>query len=320
MLEERDKPPLACGHPSYRRAMTDDQATLQAMAGMSHCLYTFWPQMVFFVSAFFTTPAQLQLIRNRSHKIVMLHTESPYQDEEQMNRGQFADLNLLNDPASIEAWKQLDVPVMYQPHSYDPDLHRPHANLLEKLADEGYDSDFSFIGTIFESRKQFFEALREATDGFEGINVAMGGNGWSQEYMNGSPLLDYIGHPREMCVDNTETARVYRNSKVGINFYRREGETTFNGEGWSMGPREVEMAACKLPFLRDPRPEGDELLHMLPRYHSPEEAAEQLKWLLAHEDARQKMADEAFEAIRERTFLNHAKKLMKNWEDWGLAD
>jgi spore maturation protein CgeB len=318
MMEERQKPPYECGHPQYRRAMTDDQAALQAMAGMSHCLYTFWPQMVFFVSAFFTTAAQLQLIRERRHKIVMLHTESPYQDDEQMRRGQFADLNLLNDPSNIEAWKQLDGPVMYQPHSYDPEIHRPHANLLEKLADDGYESDFSFVGTMFTSRKEFFEKLREASGNFEGINVAMGGSGWSQDYMDGSPLLDYLGHPRDTSVDNKETARVYRNSKVGINFYRREGEDTHAGEGWAMGPREIEMAAAKLPFLRDPRGEGDEVLHMLPRYHSPEEAAEQLKWLLAHPNEREKMADEAFEAIRERTFLNHAKKLMGNLDKWGV--
>lgn len=49
-----------------------------AMQGLTHALYTFWPDVIMFVSAFFTTAGLFKLIRQRNHKIVILHTESPY--------------------------------------------------------------------------------------------------------------------------------------------------------------------------------------------------------------------------------------------------
>jgi hypothetical protein len=111
-------------------------------------------------------------------------------------------------------------------------------------------------------------------------------------------------------VDNRETANIYRRARSGINFYRRESEGEHTGEGWAMGPREVEMAACGLPFARDPRPESDEIFPFLPTFSSPAEAAEQLKWILADEDRRIELAMLSRHAIRERTFKNNAKKLL----------
>ncbi len=73
----------------------------------------------------------------------------------------------------------------------------------------------------------------------------------------------------------------------------------------------MEMAACGLFFLRDPRPEGDEVFPMLPTFTSPEEAADLLRWHLAHEDERAKAARQAREAIADRTFTNHARSLLR---------
>jgi hypothetical protein len=78
-----------------------------------------------------------------------------------------------------------------------------------------------------------------------------------------------------------------------------------------MGPREVEMAATGLFFLRDPRGEGDEILDMLPTFASPEDASEQLRYWLAHDDERQALAGKAREAVADRTFHNHAATLLR---------
>src|SRR5882724_7804609 len=66
------------GHPIVRNAMTREQAWNAAVQGLSHACYTFWPDVVFIVSAFFLSAGTLQLLRERRHKIVILHTESPY--------------------------------------------------------------------------------------------------------------------------------------------------------------------------------------------------------------------------------------------------
>ncbi len=292
------------GNPRLKKAMTSEEAMTAAMQGLSHELYTFSPQIVVFVSAFYTATTTLQVIRAHRHKVVIIHTESPYQDDEQLMRAQHADLNLLNDPANLEDYRSLCKNSHYMPHAYDPEVHFPGSGT--------YDSDFSFIGTIFKSRQKFFESMlsRLHADDVR-YRVTMGGAGWDNEYMDESPLLKYLGHPRNECVDNAETANLYRVSRSGINFYRRESEGEHSGEGWAMGPREVEMAACGLPFVRDPRPESDELFPFLPSFSSPDEAAEQLRWLLADEARRMSLGSRARLAVKDRTFDNNAKQLLK---------
>lgn len=66
------------GHPIVRQAMTQAEAVKAAMQGLSHACYTFWPAVVLFVSGFFVEAGTFALMRQRRHKIVLLHTESPY--------------------------------------------------------------------------------------------------------------------------------------------------------------------------------------------------------------------------------------------------
>lgn len=292
-----------CGRLDTKKAVEDPLAIAQlATAGVMEECFSFAPDIVFFVSGFFQNMNALNLIRKRGLKIVMLHTESPYQDEEQMTRGRLAHLNLLNDPANLERWAQLG-PAAYVPHSYDPDVHYPAPHPRQ------YESDFTFVGTAFRSRCEFFSQMN-----FEGLEVSLGGNGWDTIDPEFRKLYDYLGHRPDMCVDNDETARVYRLSKTGINFYRRESEDKHKGEGWAMGPREIEMAACGLFFVRDPRPESDETFPMLPSFSTPQEAEELLRYYIAHDEKREDLAAEAYGAIQDWTFDNRAAEICRFME------
>lgn len=298
----------ACGQTPVYKALDNDGIMQLAMDGLYECCYKFWPQVIFFVSAFYTHPAMLQLLRTRRHKIVMLHTESPYEDERQMERGQFADLNLVNDPVNIEAWRELEVPVAYMAHSYDPDIHYPDPDPRR------FEADFAFIGTAFDSRQEFFGSMD-----FEGIDVVFGGGNWNNLKPQYVHLAKYLGHHPEACVDNEETARVYRLARCGINFYRREADKESQVAGWAMGPREVEMAACGLFFLRDSRPESDEVFgEVLPLFSSPREASDLLRWWLAHDDEREERARQAYQRIADRTFINHARTASTKMEEAGI--
>lgn len=290
------------GRPEMRRAMTDDQAIYAALQGLSHALYTFWPDVVVFVSGFWMSPGLLHIIRQRRHKIVILHTECPYQDDSQLERAQFADINVLNDAISLDRFSQLEGHAEYFPHAYRPSVHFPRPKGVE--LDPALAADLAFVGTGFESRIKFFEAMD-----LDGLDVLLGG--FWPDVEPDSRLWKYIGHDTDLCVDNTETALIYRHAKAGINFYRREWENGMEVTGgWAMGPREVEMAACGLFFLRDPREEGDEVLSMLPTFRSPDEASEKLRWWLGHPDHREYAALKARETIADRTFTNHAKRLL----------
>ena len=54
---------------------------------------------------------------------------------------------------------------------------------------------------------------------------------------------------------------------------------------------------------------------MLLSFSGPEDAADEIRWLLAHDREREKMAAAAREAIADRTFGNSARKLLKMLED-----
>jgi spore maturation protein CgeB len=267
-----------------------------AAEGIVSAAFKAWPHVVLLISAFFIPPLYLDMFRDRGMKVVLLHTESPYQDDEQLIRAAHADLNLLNDPVNIGKYRDLG-PAEYMPHAYRETVHYPAAPGSPK------EWDLSFIGTGFPSRVRFFEQMNLA-----GLDVHLAGP-WL-DLPEDSPLRDWTMTDDEACVDNDEAAGIYRRSRTGINFYRRESEGTHEGEGWAVGPREVELAACGVWFARDPRPESDELFPMLPSFTGPAEAADLIRWALAHPEDREEAALKARAAIADRTFTSHARKLL----------
>jgi spore maturation protein CgeB len=166
-------------------------------------------------------------------------------------------------------------------------------------------SDFCFVGTAFPSRVEFLEAMDLD---HSGMDVLLAGQ-W-QMLDKDSPLQKWIAHDVREGVDNDQTAQIYRSAKTSLNFYRREADRPELVEGWAMGPREVEMAACGLFFVRDPRPEGDEVLSMLPTYDSPADATAKLRWWLEHDEDRAMVARAIRARIADRTFDNAAKRLL----------
>ncbi|HEY3883289.1 MAG TPA: glycosyltransferase [Trebonia sp.] len=286
------------GHPEVRKLFTREQAlNLAADRIFGDCM-KWWPHVVLGVSAFFIPAWYLDVLRDRGMKTVLLHTESPYQDDEQLKRAEHADLNLLNDPVNIGAYRQFG-PAEYMPHAYRPRVHRPGPAVAELK------SDFAFVGTGFASRVEFFERMD-----FSGLDVLLAG-AWPH-LAETSPLRRYLtGGDVVQCTGNEETAAIYRSTRAGINFYRREAEDAHQGEGWAVGPREVEMAACGTFFLRDPRGEGDDLFPMLPAFDGPADASEKLRWWLAHDSQREDAAAAARAAVADRTFEANARRLLQ---------
>ena len=283
------------GRKAVHKALTHEQALDLAANGILSAAYQTWPDVVFITSAFFIPAWILEVLRARGHQIVMLFTESPYQDTGQLSMAKWADLVLVNDPVNIAQYREI-TRAEYMPHAYRPAVHHPGNGAAKEW-------DLAFVGTGFPSRVKFFEDMQ-----LGGLNVCLRGP-WLN-LPEDSPLRDWTMTRHDECVDNDQTASIYRTARTGINFYRRESEDDHEGEGWAMGPREVEMAACGLWFARDPRPESDQVFPMLPSFGDPGEASELIRWALVHEDARGKGAAAAREAIAGRTFEDHARKLL----------
>jgi hypothetical protein len=246
----------------------------------------------------FLTPDLLRILRSRRHKVVVLHTESPYEDDRQLALAEHADLNLLNDPTNIDRFRAV-APTEYMPHAYRPHIHHP-----QPVPSAAYRSDFCFVGTGYASRVAWLEQVD-----WSGLDVAFGGN-W-QQTSEDSPLRKFLVHDLDECLDNTDTALYYAGTKVSLNLYRREANHPELSQGWAMGPREVELAACGTFYLRDPRPESDELLPMLPAITTPGEFGEQVRWWAAHDTVRETAAAGARAAVADRTFTNHAARLLR---------
>lgn len=291
----------------FRRALTAEQAIELAVNGLAAAMWKLRPDVLLVVSGFFTPHEMLDQARRYGTRVVVLCTESPYEDDRQLALAEHADLMLLNDPVNLARFAEM-TPSVYVPHAYRPDVHHPGESRYAPC-------DLAFVGTGYPSRVGFFEAMD-----LSGLDVVLGGN-W-QGLPEESPLREHIGHDVEECTENAETAELYRAARVGINTYRRETGAPVNQvaadasglerfAGWAIGPREVEMAACGLFFLRDPRPESDSVLGMLPRFSGPSEAGELLRWWLAHPDRRQVLADRAREAVADRTFAAHAAQLLR---------
>ena len=276
------------------QAFNARQAATLAAKGIQSAWMEYLPDVVVIVSGFFIPPPIYELIRLRGSKIVLLHTESPYEDDRQIPRANFADLNILNDPTNLA---RFPANTIYLPHAHDPELHHPRPPTPDAA------SDFCFVGTGYSARAEFFEAVD-----FDGIDVALGGN-W-QKLASESPLRKYLAHDIDECCPNEMTVELYASSKASANLYRQEATDTT--EGWSMGPREVELAACGTFFLREPRPEGNQVFPMLPTFTDPGDFGDKLRWWLAHDDERIEASRLARAAVADRTFTNNAARMLQH--------
>ena len=280
---------------THRKALSDAQAIQLGVKSLWEGCYEFWPHIVLVTSGFWVQPAVLDLMRQRGHHVVLLCTESPYEDDRQIPLAAHADTVLINDPTNLDRFLQVNPNCWYQPHGYRSDLHRP-----EPLTPEW---DVSFVGTGYPSRIAFLEQVD-----WTGIDLLLAGN-W-QALDDDHPLAGQVAHDRNQCVDNTDTADIYRRSRTSLNLYRKEASDT--AAGWAIGPREVELAACAVPFLREPRGESDLLFPFLPTFTSPQELTDLLPRWLADDSRRAVAARKAREAIADRTFENHAAQLLRS--------
>jgi spore maturation protein CgeB len=280
------------GSDVFRKALSGQQASDFATDRLAGALYKVRPDVLLVVSGFFADPLLLDVARRDGVKVVTIHTEEPYEHARELELASHSDLALLTEPVNVEDFRTVTRAEHFG-HAYRPAIHHPGPPDLVLAC------DFTFVGTGYPSRVAFFEAMN-----LDGVDATLAGN-WERLDVD-SPLRRHV--IAADCLDNADTAELYRSAKAGLNLYRREGESA---SGWAIGPREIEMAACGLFFLRDPRPETDELLPMLPAFTSSEEAGELLRWWLCHDSDREAAAVKAHDAIADRTFDQHAARLLR---------
>lgn len=276
-----------------------DQIVEHAAYGLHGKLWEWWPNLLIVISGFYVLPVTWELLKFRPHRTAVVFTESPYEDDRQLKlvRAADPDIVILNDPTNRARFDAIHGNVHYFPHAYDPEIHYPGTAART--------TDFSFVGTGYPSRRRFFEAID-----WTGLSVEFAGH-WKDCT---DPLRSFLIHNPDECYPNEQAADLYRRSKVAANLYRGGDPVEANApdlmEGWSCGPREIELAACETFFLREPRGEGDELFPMLPTFTEPADFSAQLRWWLEHPQERERTARCARAAIADRTFDANVRRLL----------
>lgn len=266
---------------------------------MDHLKAELWKipyDVLVIVSGFFTDLEALDQIRTRGLKVVAVMTEQPYELTRELELASHVDVAALNDPTHIEQFADVAPVALYLPHSFDPAIH--HANGRADLY------DFTFVGTGYPSRCRYFEKVD-----FGAARVNLAGN-WDA-LDDDSPLRRYKQAESWSCLPNVHTAELYRQSAMSANIYRIEHDAGGDADGWAMGPREVELAACGTFFARDPRGESDSLFAMLPTITDPSELSDVIAWSMSHPVERQASADAARAAVADRDCHSVAGELLR---------
>ena len=267
----------------------------RAAESLAGALYEWRPDLTVVVDGKDIPPEVWTGMRRRGERLVLIHTESPYEDARVEAMHWCAEWHLVNDPSGVEVLRRHTPNVEYVPHAYDPAVHYPGGG--------DADHEVVFVGSGFAGRAAYLAAVDWNRTG----RLTLAGQ-WRHPNVTLPPLLDpHVANLPEP-LPNEQAADLYRRSMVGLNLYRTDFAERV--DGWAMGPREVEMAACGLFFLRQPRAEGDDLLPMLPTFGSPEELSDLAAWWLAHHDARNEVAAAAQAAVADRTFDRHAAGLL----------
>lgn len=262
--------------------------------------FDFWPDLLLITSAFLVPPETFDIIRDRGIKIAVILTEAPYEDPSQIPIAARADMAVINDPTNLDQYRSKQPDTFYIPQAYDPEIH------YRRPVSDDFRADFGWVGTAFPSRIEFFEAV-DWTD----IDIILGGN-W-QALNDDSPLQKYLIHHPDGCLPNDTTVDLYSSVHSSVNLYRKEAMLGHD-HGWAMGPREIELAATGTFFLRESRPESDQLLEMLPTFDSPQEFGELLRWWLNHPTERASAALEARSAVSSRTFDNNVRQFLEHFQ------
>lgn len=271
-----------------------------ASESLAGALYEFRPDLLLVVDGKDIPPEVWTGMRRRGQQIVLVHTESPYEDDRIGHMWWCADHHLVNDLPGVERLRHHTPNVAYSPQCYDPAVHHPG----------GYRTEHQvvFVGSGFKGRGDFLARVDWEKVG--GLTLA---GHWSKIAAGLPPppeLVRWVADLQEP-LPNEAAADLYRTSKLGLNLYRTDFVDAGSGPGWALGPREVEMAACGLAFLRQARGEGDDLFPILPTFGTPEELSDLAVWWLAHDDAREEAAAAAQAAVADRTFDRHAASLLR---------
>jgi spore maturation protein CgeB len=265
----------------------------------------FVPDVVLIVCGMSLHRRAYELIHRLNVPMVLLLTESPYEDQDQaviMHKGHVS-AAFTNDLRSVETLREMSgVHTVYLPHAYDPEVHHPGT------VGSQWHSDVFFHGTMFPERQELFSGLDREGVVIDGPDPSIKAQDW-----------DEVDEMMEKILPNAELAQYYRGTSIALNYHRRvigvndEGlQYIGNGAAYSIGPRAYEIAACGAFQLCDAtRPElGEVFGDSVATFTDRDDLVDKIEYYLRHPDERARMAQEALERVQDCTFEARAREII----------
>jgi len=240
------------------------------------------------------------------YKTMVLFTESPYIDDTQFPVLKRVDLAATTDLASLDKFKGINEATMYVRHAQNPNVHK-----MQPIS-KAHDADVFMVGTGFPERIKLLSEI-DWTD----VDLRIFGGNWD-DLEESKALADY--YSVEFLDNEAEVSKYYGNSKINLNIFRTAkwpGENVIHiapEQAYSLSPRCYEIMACGGFLLTDTRPELEELFDVgkdLVVFEGAEDLQDKIRYYLAHDSERKRIAMSGYSAVREHTYTNRAEQIIE---------
>lgn len=265
---------------------------------------------VLFVACGFVHPAVFKMLRRAQVPTAMILTESPYQDQDQLETARLVDVVWTNERTSVDFFRDDCRRAGYLRHAYLPDVHKPRAYEGTRWPNH----DVVFVGTLWQERIDLLCAID-----WSGIDLGIYGLGYlldPDEYPRNREKRAYLEpylHLGE--VSEPDTVELYGRAKIGINQHRTSvmfGSTQHITHGESMNPRCYQQPATGGALLiSDARKEVVETLDA-PVFLSPEELSARMRYYLDRPAERLELVDHLRQQIAGHTFRERAAQIISD--------
>jgi len=261
---------------------------------------------VLVVSAMFLHPDVIILMKRAGLKVVVLFTESPYDQERELAIAKLVDGCWTCERTSAEAFQAVNACAGYLPHAWHPERHGQGTDGAEHNVPS---HDVVFVGTGFHERIAWLDAID-----WTGIDLGLYGN-W-QQLGSRNVLRRYV---REGVVDNRRAAALYRRAKIGLNLYR-------TSKGWgrtapaiahaeSLNPRAYELAKCGAFTLSTFRAEVPEVFgDLVPTCTESSEASALIRSWLANPEGRARVQGQLPACVAESSWVQRSTRVIGDLE------
>lgn len=262
------------------------------------------PDAVIVVSGWVMPRLVVDAVKSLGVTTALYLTESPYQDEEQTAHESFNcyDVVFCNELGSMEWMRTHHDNVVYLPHSYNPEVHKPTPG-------EPQDYDVFMCGTGFTERRDLIAAAD-----WGGARVRLVGF-WPGD---NSDLPAVV---QDSTIPNAHLPAVYGAVPINLNIHRTT-RTWMQGRpeeqhidyAQSVGPRVLEVLASGGFLLTDHRAELDDMGlrdgEHLAVFRGADDLGAKARHYLQHGDERRRIAENGRAAVRGCTFSSRCESVI----------